>query len=515
VGLKLDRRLACALLCALLCALGARPGATGPRFEVTIAPALGATVSAGRLFVILGRQSQPEPRLRAGETGLDAAPIFARDVEQISASVPGLIDARAIGFPVSSLKDVAPGEYYAQAVLAANVDLSGLGAPGNLYGRPQLIRFDPRASGTIKLQLEAQLPPDALPSETSEVKFVRLRSKLLSEFWGRPIYLRAGVILPRDYAREPDRRYPLRVHIGGYGSRYTNVLRMMDEGSSLRRAWLAADAPRMLLLHLDGAGPYGDPYQINSANNGPYGDAVTRELIPHIEERFRGRGTPESRVLDGGSTGGWVSLALQIFYPDFFNGAWSSCPDGVDFRGFQLVNIYEDRNAYLNEHGFERPGARDVDGDVRYTMRHECQLENVLGRGDRWTHSGGQWGAWNAVYSPRGADSRPVPLWDPQTGAIDHAVAAQWRKYDLRIQLESNWPALAPRLAGKLRIWIGEADNYFLNNAVHLFEASLGRLAPPFDGRIHYGPGRGHCWSGLSESEIMREMMMAIEKRRP
>ena len=187
----------------------------------------------------------------------------------------------------------------------------------------------------------------------------------------------------------------------------------MADGSGFRRAWMADDAPPMILIHLDGAGPLGDPYQVDSANHGPYGAAVTGELIPHVEQRFRGIGRGEARVLDGGSTGGWVALALQVFYPDFFNGAWSFCPDSVDFRSFQLVNIYEDENAYINGHGFERPAARDVSGEVRFTMRHECRLENVLGRGDSWTLSGGQWGAWNATYGPRGRRRPPGPALGP------------------------------------------------------------------------------------------------------
>ena len=213
----------------------------------------------------------------------------------------------------------------------------------------------------------------------------------------------------------------------------------MNPGTSFHRVWMNDDTPQMIFVHLDGAGPLGDPYQVDSANHGPYGAAVTRELIPYIEEHFRGIGQGDARFLDGGSTGGWVALALQVFYPDYFNGAWSFCPDSVDFRSFQLVNIYDDDNAYINRHGFERPGARDMSGDVRYTMRHECQVENVLGRGDSWTLSGGQWGAWNATYGARGPDGRPVPLWDPATGAIDHKAAEHWKAYDLRRVLEANW----------------------------------------------------------------------------
>src|SRR5262249_48225169 len=154
--------------------------------------------------------------------------------------------------------------------------------------------------------------------------------------------------------------------------------------SEFYRAWMADDAPPMILIHLDGAGPLGDPYQVDSDNHGPYGTAVTRELIPYIETRFRGIGRGEARVLDGASTGRWVGPALQVFYPETFNGAGAFCPDSVDFRSWQLLNIYDDDNAYMNRHGFERPAARDASGEVRFTMRHECRLENVLGPGGSW-----------------------------------------------------------------------------------------------------------------------------------
>jgi hypothetical protein len=325
--------------------------------------------------------------------------------------------------------------------------------------------------------------------------------------------LRAGIILPRDFDKDAARRYPLRVQIGGYGARYTVVQQMMATGSGFRRTWLADDTPRMVLLQLDGDGPFGDCYQVNSDNNGPYGDAVTQELILYIEKKFRCIGEPSARVLTGGSTGGWVSLALQIFYPDFFNGTWSGYPDGVDFRAFQLINVYTDDNAYVNRWGFERPSARALNGDVKFTIRHECQMENVLGAGDSWTMSGQQWGAWNATYGPRGADGRPVPLWDAKTGKINRSVVEHWKKYDLRMTLQQNWKQLAPRLRGKLHIWVGEADDYFLNNAVHLLDAFLATAEPPYEGKITYGPGQGHGWTPISEAEMMKEMMAAVNRK--
>jgi hypothetical protein len=353
--------------------------------------------------------------------------------------------------------------------------------------------------------LSKRIPEAAAPQDPL-VRFIKFRSERLSRFHGRPYFLEAGVILPRDYGREPTRRYPLRVHIGGYGTRFSSVTAMMAPDTEFRQAWLADDAPRMVLLHLDGAGPYGDPYQVNSANNGPYGDAVVHELIPYIESQFRLLSHPAARVLDGASTGGWVALALQIFYADSFNGSWSHAPDPVDFRAYELINIYQDENAYVNVHGFERPSSRDVNGEIRTTVRHECQMEAVLGHYDLWTLSGKDWCAWNAVFGPRGRDGRPVPLWHPQSGKIDRAVLEHWKQYDLRQVMEKNWQALAPHLRGKLHIWVGDADDYYLNNAVHLLDDFMRKADPPFDGKITFGPGKGHDWQALSEKDLMLEM---------
>ena len=506
-----------ALIVATLLIFGWAPAHTQEsatlRFEVTLGSDLISSPQDGRLFVILGRTSGQEPRTSIGQTGFDAAPVFAHDLKAFAPGATGVIDQSAAAFPIESLSRLPAGDYFVQALFDSNIDLKSVNAPGNLYSAVQRIHLDPAQSGTVKLQLTKKVPPEELPQETDYVKFVKIQSTLLSKFHGRPIYLRAGVVLPRDWAAQTSRKYPLRVFIGGYGSRFTGVLRRMA-GGEFRSTWLADDAPRMIMVQLDGDGPFGDSYQVNSDNNGPYGDAITQELIPYVEQKFRGIGEPYARVLDGGSTGGWVSLALQVFYPDFFNGTWSYCPDGVDFRAFQLVNIYSDKNAYLNEHGFERPSARDLNGEVRFTIRHECQMENVMGLGDSWSMSGEQWGAWNATYGPRGKDGRPVPLWDPKTGEIDHSVVEHWKRYDLRMVLEQNWKTLGPKLKGKINIWVGEADNYFLNNAVHLLDQFLSKADPPYGGKIAYGPCKGHCWLGLSERELMNEMAAAIEKSR-
>jgi hypothetical protein len=484
------------------------------RFEVRLGGPLAGPDAPrdlrGRLLVVIGKPDGGEPRTRVGRTGMSANPILGRDVENFQPGDVAVLDGRSAIFPIDRLDRLPAGTYAVQAMLHVNQDLNFPNAPGDLYGETRSIRLDPSEAQTVSLDLTHKIPEERLPPDTGLVRYLKLRSKKLSDFHGRPIDLRAGIILPRDFDREPDRRYPLRVHVGGLGSRFTRVGSMMAEGSSFARDWNADDAPRMVLLHLDGAGPLGDPYQVNSANHGPFGDAIVEELIPFVESRYRCIGKGSARALDGGSTGGWAVLGLQIFYPDAFNGVWASCPDSVDFRSFELINIYEDENAYINSHGFERPSRREISGDVRFTMRHELSLENVLGLGDSWTMSGGQWGAWNATYSPRGADGRPVPLWDPRTGRIDHRVAEYWRRYDLREILESQWATLGPRLRGKLHIDVGEADNYFLNNAVHRLDDFLSRAEPAYEGTIRYGPRQGHCWSGSTQAELMRAMARRI-----
>jgi hypothetical protein len=481
-----------------------QPATTALRFEVTVSPDLRDVPQDGRLLIVLSRTAKSEPRLRIG-TGQGAPTVLGMDARGLTAAGTIVVDQKALIFPIESLAKLPAGDYYAQAVLEVSRDLKLVNAAGNLYSEQVKVAIDPAAGGTIKLALTRKVPPEEMPADTDSVKFIKLKSELLSKFHGRPMYLRAGVVLPQDFDKDADRRYPLRVHIGGFATRFT-AARSGGKGG------LPADAPRMLVLHLDGAGPFGDPYQVNSANNGPYGDAVTQELIPHVEKQYRGIGQPYARVLDGASTGGWVSLALQVFYPDFFNGAWSHAPDPVDFRAFELVNIYADDNVYVNRYGFERPSAREISGDVKFTMRHEVQLERVLGRGDRWELGGRDWGSWNAVFGPRGDDGLPRPLWDGKTGKIDRGVLEHWKKYDLRLTLEQNWKTLGPKLRGKLRIWVGDADDYFLNNAVHLLDDFLSKAQPGYEGKITYGPRGGHGYRVLTNRELLDDMAAAIER---
>ena len=497
-------------LLALGSAITARPAPL--QFEVGVTQGLSAGTQTGRLFIVLSQTNNPEPRDALGKTDSDAPQAFARDVASLMPHGRMVVDQTAFGFQLPSLSALPAGDYFVQAVFDSNRDLCSPGAPGNLFSPSQKIHLDPARGGVVKLELSQRVPSEQLPPDTEQIKFIKIESALLSRFHHRPIFLRAGILLPRQYAREPDRRYPLWVRIGGFSTRYTVVNRLLDRRGTFGSTWTADGTPQFILLQLDGAGPFGDPYYVNSANNGPFGDALVQELIPAVESKFRTIGQAQARVLSGTSTGGWVALALQVFYPDFFNGAWASCPDPVDFRAFQLLNLYENDNAYLDSHGNDRPSARDLDGKVTLTMRQEVGAENLLGRGNCFTTSGQQWGAWNAVFSPRGDDGLPVPLWNPQTGKIDRAVAQHCKKYDLHLVLAENWKALGPKLRGKIHIASGEADQYYLNNAVHLLDEFLAKADPPADAKIVYGPGKGHGWWNLPFRELLGEMKVVTEQ---
>jgi hypothetical protein len=478
------------------------------RFEVVLGPGQQPAHPSGRLLVVLAPRATPEPYKQI-DTGRDAPIVLGRDVVDVNAGAPFILDATCAVFPLERLAELKAGDYWVQALLRCNPDLRVLDAPGNLASEPRQVHLDPAAGGTQRLELTRTFPPETWP-DGEHVKFIQLESKLLSAFHGRPMFMRAAVGLPLGIAAERERRYPLRVDIGGYGQRCKSLKRRLEnDGGELNSVWMASDGPRMVLLMLDGAGPLGDPYQVNSQNNGPYGDALTQELIPYVEAQFRCIGEPRARFTTGGSTGGWVSLALQVFYPDYFNGCWSFAPDGVDFRALQLIDIYRDENAYTNRFGFERPSKRTVDGDVEFTVRHECQLENVLGNGDSWTLSGSQWGAWNAVYASRGSDGFPLPRWNPQTGSM-HAPDASWDAFDLRKVLEKNWKSLQPKLRGKIHIFVGDADDYFLNNAVVRLERFFDKAEPAFEGVVTFGWRMGHGYAPLDERQVMEQMLARV-----
>jgi hypothetical protein len=336
------------------------------------------------------------------------------------------------------------------------------------------------------------------------------------------MYLGAHVLLPEGFDSHPEARYPLVVDHGHFpydfeGFRpelpdstipceYSARFRLdcynriqQEHAHQFYRDWTGPGFPRVLLIEIQHPTPYyDDSYAVNSENNGPYGDAIMRELIPHLERKYRGIGQGWARFTYGGSTGGWEAMAVQVFYPDEFNGAWVACPDPIDFRAYTVVDLYQDENAYYLPSRWKRtprPGMRNWLGHVSTTLEETNHRELALGTKSR---SGDQWDIWEAVYSPVGPDGYPRRIWDKLTGAIDRDVAAYWREhYDLSHILVRDWPTLGPRLRGKLHLYVGDMDNYYLNNAVYLMEDRLKALTnPPADAEVDYGDRAEHCWNG-------------------
>jgi hypothetical protein len=505
------------------------------RFSVEF-PASGAF--DGRLFVLLSTDASAEPRMQINNSARTQL-LFGMDVSGVTAKQMVAFDPAARGYPIAQLSDVPPGEYYAQALLhryetfhradGRTVSLPmdrGEGqhwniAPGNFYSKPQKITIGAQPSN-ISLALDQEIPAIIAPADTKYVKHIRIKSQLLSVFWGHDIYLGAHILLPEGFDTHPNSHYPLaifhghfpgditgfrtqppdanlkpdyseRFHIAGY-----NRIEQ-EEAYQFYQQWTAPKFPRFLVVEIQHANPYyDDSYAVNSANLGPYGDAIETELIPDIEKQFRGIGQGWARFLYGGSTGGWEALAVQMFYPDHYNGTFAACPDPIDFRAYTTINLYKDNNAFYIEGPNKRilqPGMRDYLGHTLATTKDLNQYEAALGSKGR---SGEQFDIWQAVYSPVGEDGYPKQIIDKETGAIDHQVAGYWREhYDLRYILQRDWATLGPKLRGKIHIYCGSADSYFLNDAVYLMEDFLKQTKnPPYDGEVKYGDRAEHCWNG-------------------
>lgn len=506
------------------------------QFRVT-APVAGPV--DGRLLLLLSTEPGKEPRFQVTDS-LSTQLVFGVDVEEWQPAKPRVVDERAAGYPLRSLAEVKPGEYYVQALLhkyetfrradghVVKLPMDrGEGqqwnrAPGNLYSTPRKIVIGAKGAARFDIVLDQTIPPIEEPKDTKYVRHIRIRSELLSKFWGRDMHLGAHVLVPEGFDENAGARYPLMIFHGhfpadfdgfrpeppdpdlkpDYSERfkihgYNRIVQ--QEAHDFYKQWTAPDFPRFLIVEIQHANPYyDDSYAVNSANIGPYGDAIMKELVPEIERRFRGVGQGWARFTYGGSTGGWEALAVQMFYPDDFNGAFVACPDPIDFRAYTLVNIYEDKNAYsynAPHMKLERPGKRDYLGQITATLRSMNQYELALGTRGR---SGQQWDIWEAVYSPAGPDGYPKRIWNKETGEIDREVAAYWREnYDLRHILERDWAKLGPKLRGKLHIYCGDMDNYYLNNAVYLMEDFLKSTKNPhYDGEVAYGDRAEHCWNG-------------------
>ncbi len=523
----------------------------------------------GHLLLMLSTNDEKEPRFQIG-TGLDAQLIFGMDVSGMQPGEEIIFDDSVFGFPYPSLNEVPPGEYNVQALLHTyeTFNLStghtvklpmdnGEGqqwnrSPGNLYSAPFKITIKENGVQNLHISMDKVIPPIEEPVDTEWIKHIKIKSEKLSEFWGRDMYLGAHVLLPKGFEEHPEAKYPLMIFhghfpndFGGfrttppdpdtkpeYSARFNvdgyNIIQQQEAYDFYKR-WNEPDFPRFLIIEIQHPTPYyDDSYAVNSASQGPYGDAITHELIPHIEKEFRGIGEGWSRFLYGGSTGGWEALAVQVKYPEEYNGCFAACPDPIDFRAYCLTDIYEDENAYYykSDHKeVEVPAHRDYLGHIQSTVRENNHLELVLGTKSR---SGQQWDIWEATYSPQGEDGYPKRLWDKMTGEINPEVAKYWQdNFDLRHILERDWDKLGENLKGKIHIYCGDMDNYYLNNAVYLMEGFLENTTDPYyEGEVLYGDRAEHCWNGDPElpNHITRmryntmyvpKIMQRIEKSAP
>lgn len=495
----------------------------------------------GRALVIVTDNLDREPYLQQGVTG---APVFGKTVRGLTAGDTisfTAADSDVYGYPFQ-LADIPAKTLYAQAFFIVHTrydraagpaiygmeDHGGGGRftrnPYNLFSQALEVDFS-SVSEPVELVLdqaiplgyelqEGQVTQQGNYEDTGQVKFVKIKSELLSAFWGQDMYLGANVLLPRDY--DPQKRYGTLYHQGHWPG--GNAPLGYGNNAEFTEYWDSEAAPSMVVITIRDANPFYDTsYSVNSENLGPWGDAIITELIPALEEQFGLLAEPWARMLAGGSTGGWESLAMQTFYPDFFGGAWVLAADGVDFNYYQIVNIYEDANAYWLDRGWiqvERPGSRGVDGNIRYMMKDENFYEIAVG--DLNAMSLGQWAIWEAVYGPMGENGYPERIWDPLTGVIDHDVAEYWREhYDLNHIIQTNWAELGPKLVGKLHLRGGDMDAYYLNLSQYLLGDFLeSTTEPAYEGYSVTFPRMGHT-GNISNPDLLEEMRAQMLQRGP
>jgi enterochelin esterase-like enzyme len=459
----------------LLAFLAGPAPARALEFHLTFDRTVSDKPFTGRVYLMLFKDLRTQ--LAAGPSWFRPEPFFARDVKGWKPGATLVFKDGLVGYPVPSLAKLPRGTYSVQAVMdfdRGHINFSS--APGNAHSRTVRRELDPTSTAAVSLKLD-QVVKEKKFVETDRVKLVEVESKLLTAFYRRPARLRAGVVLPESYASNPAKRYPVVYEIPGFGGDH------FDAFNAARRGATNVGGVEMLHVVLDPNCRTGHHVFADSANNGPCGRALVEELIPAIERRFRAVAKPQGRFVTGHSSGGWSSLWLQVSYPDFFNGVWATAPDPVDFRDFQKIDLYRPGvNMFRDETGRPRPIARGKKGPVLF-YKGFSDMEEVMGHG-------GQLASFEAVFSPRAGDGRPRKLWDRKTGAVDAETAKGWEKYDIRLVLERNWKALGPKLAGKLHVYMGGADTFYLEGATELLGRSLKQLGS--DAAVEIFPGRDH-----------------------
>jgi S-formylglutathione hydrolase FrmB len=493
------------LAIALLGCLCVNAHGAGISFSVRIDPSLMESPYTGRLYVVIAPDSGIEPRLGVGNW-FNPPQILAVDVDHLAPGEPVTIDGGQVSFPAAP-EAIAPGTYVAQAFGRLNPDSPdpgrGAGDPISAPATVEVVMDAAPDANPIELTIDRLVEPEPF-EETDRVRLFQMVSPSLSAFHGREVVMRAGVRLPEGWSDDPgaaaQTAYPTVYWITGFGGDHTSV-----EGLD-RMLSRIPGAEGCLIVVPDASCYWGHTAFVDSATNGPRGTALVHELIPAVEARFRGAGDASRRAVAGGSSGGWASLWLQVTHPDTFGSCWAHCPDPVDFRDFQMIDLYAPgANMYRDEHGNPRPIARRA-GRVILEYEQFVRMETAMG-------PGGQIASFEATFSPCGPDGLPIPLFDRATGAVDPDVARAWEPYDIRLVLERNWETLGPKLAGKLHIFAGEIDTFYLEGAVKLLDRSLKALGS--DAEVVIVEGMGHATSPEGVRKMFRSLTSEADALTP
>lgn len=461
-------------------AIGQAAALAGVSFTVTLDKAVSAAPISGRLVVaLIGPGSTLGKDAKPIDAPFDTSPqpMFGMDVKGLVPGQSVKVDDSADSFPVK-LSVLPPGDYQAQAWVITNKEWTDWKRSGGNFLTPEPVKFTvaPRGDANITLTLSKVTTPLAHAPEAG-VQIVEVESKLLSAFHQRPVRLRAAVCPPTaaaGVARADAPPLPAVYEITGFGGDYVEMAEHVARSRAKAKGGPAGTlAERVFWIVLDADSPNGHTLLADSSNNGPWGAAITTELIPEIERRYRLIPRPSARLLRGHSSGGWSTVWLAMTYPETFGGAWASSPDPVDFRKFQNFDLYADASAFVDKLGADR-GSLRRGGKTLMTVRQETRMEQILGPN---VTSGQQWASWQAVFGPRSKDNKIVPMFDPITGDLNPAVREHYRGYDISERVKSAPEKYLPAFKDRIRIICGTEDNYYLNEAVSLLRDRLNELA--------------------------------------
>jgi len=451
-------------------------------FRITLDRDLAPQGASGRLLVFMSAAEKPQKSLGTGFIP-GGTWLAAVELTHLGAGETHVFDPDTLAYP-HPFSAAKLGNYQVMALLDVDHSYAYSGeGPGDLKSSVLAVaNLDPAAAAPVDLTLSKVNAVEPAPADTEDIKLVEFTSSALSDFWGRPIRMQAGVVLPPGYAGKANNRYPTVYHLHGFSGDHREA---WGKGAVVSKAMSEGRMAPMIHVFLNASCPSGAHQFADSANNGPWGRALTEEFIPHLEEKFRTSGTARGRFLTGHSSGGWASLWLQVTYPEYFGGAWSSAPDPVDLRSWTGIDA--------------TPGTRDnayhePDGSPKQLVRNGSEwlasIEQFAGQEEVTGDYGGQFASFEWVWSPRGQDGRPMKLFNRRSGELDPEVVAAWQKFDIRLILETNWATLEAKLKGKLNIFCGELDTFRLDEGVRLLAGFL--AAKGSDAVCEIVPGRSH-----------------------